>query len=412
MSKIKEIQAREIKDSNNKPTVEVELITEKGSFTASCPSGASTGKNEALELRDSDGLGVQSAIKNVNEIIAPKLKGKDCTKQKELDELMLALDGTENKSVLGANAILPVSMALCRAGATAKKLPLYAYIAELAQNRTPFKIPLAMFNILEGGAHANNDLDIQEFMVVPQKKLFSENLMLCNRIFNELKRTIIKNYGETTDSMAEGKEGGFAPQISKTEQALYLLKNAIEESKEGDYVKITMDCAASEFFKDGKYVLEKREFSRQALVDFYADLTARFPIISIEDPFAEEDFEGFKELTAAVGPKNVVVVGDDLTCTNIRRIKMAEAHKACSGIIIKVNQIGSVSETLEAVTMAQSFGWSIIVSHRSGETMDTFIADLSVGTGAQFIKSGSPAREERMVKYNRLLEIESELKTI
>jgi len=401
MSKIKEIKAREIKDSRGNPTVEVELKTEKGSFTASCPSGASTGKGEALELRDSNGRGVSDAIKNVNEIITPKLKGKDPANQKELDELMVELDGTENKSKLGANAILPVSMAVCRAGAAANKVSLYEYIAKLAGAHFPLALPLPSFNFIEGGAHADNKLDIQEFMIIPQKKSFKNNLLLANTVFLNLKEIIVKNYGE---NIQMGDEGGFAPEISKTEQALFLLKNAIAENQDA---KIALDCAASQFYKNGKYFLEAKEFSRAELLNFYKDLVIRFDIISIEDPFSEDDWEGFKEAKRELS--GVLVIGDDITTTNIKKIKETYSKNACNGVIIKPNQIGTITETIEAAKLAKSFGWKIVVSHRSGETMDDFIADLAVGVGADFIKSGSPAQEERMVKYNRLLEIENEI---
>jgi enolase len=400
MSKIKSIIAREIKDSRQNPTIEVELETEKGSFVASVPSGASTGKNEALELRDADGKGVALAIKNVNEIIAPKLLGKDVVNQQEIDNLMISLDGTENKSKLGANAILPVSMAVCRAGAGSKKIPLYKHIAELAEVKTPLKIPLAMFNILEGGAHANNELDIQEFMVVPSKKTFVENLVLCNKIFQNLKENIEKNYGKAE----MGDEGGFAPQISKTEQALFLLKNAIGKED----CKIALDAAASQFFNDGKYKIDERELTRDELLEFYENLAKNFSLISIEDPFGEEDWNGFEYIVRQLG-KNILIIGDDLTTTNIKRIREAHNKSACNGVILKLNQIGTVFETIEAANLAKSFGWKTIVSHRSGETMDDFIADLAVAIG-DFIKAGSPAKEERMVKYSRLLEIEKELK--
>jgi len=402
--KIKNITAREIKDSRGNPTVEVELETEKGVFVASCPSGASTGKNEALELRDADGKGVLKAIENINELIAPKLKNKDAVNQREIDDLMISLDGTENKSKLGANAILAVSLAVCRAGATAKKLSLYQHISELAGVRDPLKLPLAMFNILEGGAHAKNDLDIQEFMVVCQKESFAENLVLCNKIFQNLKALLIKSYGP---NVLMGDEGGFAPQISKTEQALYLLKSAVGQ----DNVKIALDCAASQFYKDGKYKIEGRELIKTELLEFYEGLINSFPIISIEDPFSEEDWQGFEYIVRQLGQK-VLIVGDDLTATNIKRIKEAHNKEACNGIILKLNQIGTVSETIEASKLAKSFGWRIIVSHRSGETMDSFIADFAVGSGADYIKSGSPAKEERMVKYNRLIEIEREIQSI
>ena len=399
MSKIINIIAREIKDSRGKPTVEVELETDKGSFVASCPSGASTGANEALELRDDDKRGVSKAIENVNKIIAPKLIGKDPSNQKEIDELMISLDGTENKSKLGANAILPVSMAVCRAGAAANKISLYQHISEISGNQ--IKMPHPSFNILNGGAHAKNELEFQEFMVVPQKKTFIENLKLGSDVFNKLTE-LLKQQGDLPEM---GDEGGYAPQIANAEQALLLIKSSIGDHKD---VGIAMDCAASEFFRDGKYEVEEgKQLSRNELVEFYKDLTSRFPIISIEDPFAENDWEGFKELHRELS--NVVIIGDDLTTTNIKMIKEAESKKAANGIIIKLNQIGTVSETIEAVNLAKSYGWKIMVSHRSGETMDNFIADLAVGTGADFIKSGAYTKDVRIVKYDRLLEIESEL---
>ncbi|MEK7080322.1 MAG: phosphopyruvate hydratase [Patescibacteria group bacterium] len=419
MSKIKDIIAREIEDSRGNPTIEVELETERGSFVASVPSGASTGKNEALELRDADGKGVNNAIENINEIIAPKLKGKNPENQQEIDKIMIELDGTENKSKLGANAILAVSMVVCRAGAGAQKIPLYQHIREVSlahrgELSSPLKMPLPMFNILEGGAHAKNDLDIQEFMIVPQKKSFAENLVMCNKIFQNLNEILIKNYSEL-DSRFRGNdineilgdEGGFAPQILKTEQAMFLLKNAIADTD----CKISIDCAASQFYKDGKYNLDGRELIKLELLEFYEDLINRFPIISIEDPFAEEDWQGWELISKSkfLISKNILIIGDDLTTTNIKRIKEAHNKKACNGVILKLNQIGTVSETIEACNLAKSFGWKTIMSHRSGETMDDFIADFAVGLSTDFIKSGSPVKEERMVKYSRLLEIEREI---
>lgn len=397
MAKIKSIIAREIKDSRGKPTVGVELEAGKESFVASCPSGASTGENEAVAVE------VSKAIENVNGIIAPKLKGKDVLNQQDIDKFLIDLDGTDNKSKLGANAVLGVSMAVCRAGASAKKIPLYKHVAELSGikiENLKFKIPLGMFNILEGGEHAKNDLDIQEFMVAPKKESFSENLATCNKVFNRLKELIEKNYGP----IELGDEGGFAPPISKTEQALFLLKNAIGQEEAG----IALDCAASEFYKNGKYSLDGRELTRAELLEIYSDLAQNFPIISIEDPFSEEDWNGFELIMRQIG-KKVIIIGDDLTTTNMKRMKEAHNRNACNGVILKLNQIGTVSETMEASKMAKSLGWKTIVSHRSGETMDDFIADLAVGTGSDFIKSGSPAKPERMVKYNRLMEIEKEL---
>jgi enolase len=395
MSKIKSIIAREIADSRGNPTVEVELETDKGSFIASCPAGASTGENEAVVVE------VQKAIENVNNIIAPKLKGKDVTEQQDIDRTMIELDGTENKSKLGANAILPVSMAVCRAGADAKKNPLYKYISELSGQK--LNIPFAMFNIINGGKHVRSEkhLDIQEFIIIPEKKTFAENLVLCNKIFGNLKDLVEKNYGPTE----LGDEGGFAVAIPKTEQALYLLKSAIDK----DEAKIALDCAASSFFTNGKYNLDGREFTKTELFETYQEFLKTFPIISIEDPFDQEDWQGFEEITKELGNK-ICIVGDDLTTTNIKRIKEAHNKNACNAVILKLNQIGTVSETIEACNLAKSFGWKTIVSHRSGETMDNFIADLAVGLGADYLKAGSPAKPERMVKYSRLLEIEQEIK--
>src|SRR3989344_5420333 len=343
MSKIKNITAYEIKDSRGKPTVEVVLETDKGEFIDSCPSGASTGKNEALELRDEDGRGVNKAIENVNKIIAPKLKGKNPENQKELDDIMIELDGTPHKSKLGANTILPVSLAIARAGAAAKKVSLYTHISELSGNA--LHMPFPSFNILNGGAHAKNELELQEFMVVPQKKLFAENLVLGSTIFNKLTELLKEAHGQVPDF---GDEGGYAPQISTAEQALLLIKSAIA----GDpHVGIAMDCAASEFYRDGKYEVEAgKRLSRAEMVEFYKDLVSRFPIISIEDPFSEDDWEGFKLLNADFKMQNIniTIIGDDLTTTNITKIKEAESKKACNGIIIKLNQIGTVSETIEA----------------------------------------------------------------
>jgi len=413
MSKIKNIIAREIKDSRNKPTVEVSVETDKGVFTDAVPSGASTGINEALELRDADGKGVLTAIKNVNEIIAPKLIGQDVINQREIDNIMIALDGTENKSKLGANAILGVSIAVCRAGAASAKaaasqghygIPLYRYIANLAGNNEKLFAPLPMFNILNGGAHAKNDLQIQEFMIVPQKKTMAENLVIGNAVFSKLREAVRANFGD--EHLGLGDEGGFAPPISKAEQALFLIKNA-SEGHEAD-VKFALDCASSEFYENGKYDLEGRELTRNELAEFYKDLVAKFPIVSIEDAFDEGDWQGWEEFAKEMGGK-ITIIGDDLTTTNIKRIKDAHNKSAINAVLIKLNQIGSVSETIDAINMTKSFGWKVIVSHRSGETMDNFIADLAVGAGADWLKSGSPAKEERMVKYQRVIEIEQEL---
>lgn len=402
MSIIKSIVAREIKDSRNKPTVEVELVTEDGSFIASCPSGASTGANEALELRDEDKRGVTKAIANVNTIIAPALMGKNPENQKELDECMIALDGTPNKSKLGANAILPVSMAVARAGAAAKKISLYQHLSNLSGNK--IGMPLPSFNILNGGAHAKNELEFQEFMIVPHKETMRENVDLGNEVFKNLTELLKATPAGVPDM---GDEGGYAPDIKNAEEALDLIVKSIGNNES---VKIAMDCAASEFYRDGKYEVEAgKSFDQEEMIAFYQDLTSRYPIISIEDAFAEDDWVGFQSLRKTL--PNLIVIGDDLTTTNVDRIKEAEEKQAANGIIIKVNQIGSVTETIDAVNVAKSYGWKIMVSHRSGETMDSFIADLAVGVGANFIKTGAYTKDVRIVKYDRLLAIEQELQS-
>ena len=403
MSIIKTISAKEIKDSRGKPTIEVTVETDDGFFSASVPSGKSTGKNEALELRDEDGKGVSKAIEHVNTVLNTALQGKDCREQRALDELMIELDGTENKSKLGANTILGVSMALTRAGSFAKKIPLYAYIAELSgYELKSSSLPYPMFNIINGGAHAENELAIQEFMVVPQRDSFAENVTLGSKIFQNLTELVKEKFGAVPQL---GDEGGYAPMISSAQEALGMLKSAMGEEQ---HVNISLDCAASEFFQDGLYTIDGKELSRAELVEFYKDLVTRFNIITIEDPFSEEDWEGFQAIHAAL--PEATIIGDDLTTTNIKKIKEAQEKNACNGVLIKLNQIGSVSETIDAINLTKSYGWKVAVSHRSGETMDDFIADLAAGTGADFLKSGSPAKEERMVKYKRLLDIEKELK--
>lgn len=434
-SKIKNLKAREILNSRGNPTVEVELETNDGVFRASVPSGTSTGRYEAMELRDGgkryQGRGVLKAIVNVNEIILPKLKGKDPIKQKEIDELMIELDGTRNKAKLGANAILPVSIAVCRAGAKAKKIPLWKYISKLTENSSlSIKIPVPCFNIVEGGAHAGNNLDIQEFMIIPQKKSFLENLQAGSEIYHILKEILKKIFGKQAINI--GDEGGFAPPISNTKGTLDLISKAINlqtkraptskfggegrgqsakiglPSTTSGKVVLGLDCAASQFYKDNKYHLEGTVFTKEGLLLFYQDLMKNYPMIFLEDPFAEEDWQSFQKFTKKFA-KRINIIGDDLLATNIERIKEARQKKACNGIIIKPNQIGTISETLEAVKLAKSFGWQIIVSHRSGDTCDDFISDLAVGIGADLIKAGAPARGERVAKYNRLLRIEEEM---
>jgi enolase len=410
-NKIKTIKAREILGSRGNPTVEVELETNEGIFFASVPSGASVGKYEAVELRDGgkryQGKGVLRAVKNVNEIIAPKLIGKDSTKQREIDQLMIELDGTKNKSKLGANAILPVSMAICRAGAKAKNLTLYQYIAKLAENRSLLILPLACFNIINGGVHAGNDLDFQEFMICPQLNSFSENLRIASEIYYELKETLAKKYGKLATNL--GDEGGFAPPIEFPDQAIELILEVVKKLNYEKEIKLILDVASSQFFKSGKYETKMGVFTREDLLKYYQNLIKNYPILGLEDPFAEDDFDGWK-LSRSNLDSQTLIIGDDLIATNPERIKLAKERGLCNAMILKINQIGTVSEALEAAKLAKSLGWKIMVSHRSGETNDDFISDLAVGIGADFIKAGAPARGERVAKYNRLLKIEEEIK--
>ncbi len=425
--KIKRMLAREILDSRGNPTIEVELETDLGIFIASVPSGASVGKYEAVELRDGgkryNGKGVLKAIKNINEIIGPKLKGQDVTQQKKIDKLMVDLDGTENKFKLGANAILPVSIAVCRAGSAAKEIPLYKHITELTEDSPPLILPLPCFNIINGGAHAGSDLDIQEFIIIPQNKLFSKNLQTGKEIYYSLKAILRSKFGKNSTNI--GDEGGFVPLISKTKEALDLILKTIKDCGNNE-IKIGLDCAASQFYnQDEKYHLDDIFFSREELLSFYQDLVKKYPIIFLEDPFSEEDWEGWRLLKSKIKPvasfpvipselsKNqkskIIIVADDLTVTHKERLQQAIKNDCANAIIIKPNQVGTITETLECIKIAKRAGWKAVVSHRSGETNDDFIADLSVGVGADFIKAGAPARGERVAKYNRLLKIEEEL---
>jgi len=409
ISKIKNIKAREILDSRGNPTVEVDLETTRGVFTASVPSGASAGKYEAAELRDKGmrygGKGVFKAVRNIKEKIFPAIKGKNVLNQGKIDQILIDLDGTKNKAKLGANAILPVSVAVCRAGAKAKGVPLYKYISQLSGDKPA--LPEPCFNIINGGVHASNNLDIQEFMIIPRKKFFSESLWLASEIYKSLKEILKEKLGKAAVNV--GDEGGFTPQVSKTKEAINFIMEAISRAGNGE-VKLGLDCAASQFHNDDKYILEDNVLFRDALLMFYGDLVKNYPIIFLEDPFAEDDWQGFSIITKEFAKKGVDIFGDDLTTTNVQRIKEAKKKKACSGVIIKPNQIGTVTETLEAVKTAKESNWKIMVSHRSGDTCDDFIADLAVGIGADYIKSGAPARGERLAKYNRLLKIEEEIK--
>lgn len=408
-SKIKLIRAREILDSRGNPTIEVELITDLGNFLASVPSGASKGKYEAVELRNKDGRGVLKAVNNVNKIIAPKLKGEDVRNQKKIDQILIKLDGTKNKSKLGANSILGVSMAVSRAAAKAKNLPLWQYISQLFEIRSRTELPKACFNVIEGGVHAGNELDFQEFMIVPQIKPFSKALLVASEIYQELKNIIKQKYIDLAINL--GDEGGFAPPVRAPEEAIELILKAAKNLGYQNEMAIILDVAASQFYLKGNYQMRIGTFTKEGLLNYYLDLIQKYPIIGLEDPFAEEDWEGWQDFNAKCKMQNakLLVIGDDLTATNPQRIKMAYKKKACNAIILKPNQIGTVSETIEAAKLAKSFGWKIMVSHRSGETCDDFISDLAVGISADFIKAGAPARGERVAKYNRLLEIEKEI---
>jgi enolase len=416
---ILDVKAREILDSRGNPTIEVDVITKKGVFRSAVPSGASTGIYEALELRDNDksrylGKGVLKAVENVNTKIAPLVKGMNVTKQKEIDLKMIEADGTENKSKFGANAILGVSMAVCKAGAAAKKMPLYKYIAKIAKVNE-FVMPVPSFNVINGGRHAGNKLAMQEFMILPVgASSFKEALRMGAEVYHQLKSVIKEKYGQ--DAVNVGDEGGFAPNIQENKEGLELLKTAIAKAGYTGKVRIGMDVAASEFFKDGKYNLdfknpnasESMKKTGDEMVKMYEDFAQQYNLISIEDPFDQDDWDTYAKLTSAVG-KNVQIVGDDLLVTNTKRIKDAIKKKACNALLLKVNQIGTVTESIEACKMAQKAGWGVMVSHRSGETEDTFIADLVVGLKTGQIKTGAPCRSERTAKYNQLMRIEEEL---
>jgi enolase len=428
MSTIKKIFAREILDSRGNPTVEVEVELESGiKAVAAVPSGASTGTYEALELRDKDpkrfeGLGVLNAVRNVNEKIADVLIGMDAKKQQEIDAKMIELDGTENKSNLGANAILGVSLAVCRAAATEKNIPLYQYIAESyklqpkadsprAKKTTNYKLPVPMFNVINGGQHSDSGLSIQEYKIIPNGiKTFKEQLRAGSEIFHKLK-TILASGGH---SISVGDEGGFAPHLESNSEPLDLMNLAIAEAgyKKGIEINTGIDAAASSFFdeKEEKYIFkpENAMLSREMLINIYKEWIQKYNVISVEDGLNENDWDGWKIMNEKIGTE-VLTIGDDLLVTNVERLKKAIQKKACNAVLIKVNQIGTLSETIECIKLAKKNKMKIVVSHRSGETTDDFIADLAVGIGADYIKSGSLSRGERICKYNRLLRIEEEI---
>jgi len=412
MFSITKVHARQIMDSRGNPTIECDIELSGGAFgRAAVPSGASTGSFEALELRDGGnaymGKGVMTAVKNVNEIIAPAIMGMDASRQTELDEKMLALDGTPNKDKLGANAILAVSMAAAHAAANAKKEPLYKYIASIYGNANPVVLPRPMMNIINGGAHADNGLDAQEFMIIPNGARDElEAIRMGSEIFHNLK-SILKKGGNSTNV---GDEGGFAPNFHSCREALDTIIAAIQAAgyKPGDQVSIGLDVASSEFYKDGVYKFEGQNLSADQMIEFYEKLIADYPIISIEDALAEEDWDGWKKLTEKIGGK-CQLVGDDLFVTNPTRLAKGIENGVANAILIKVNQIGSLTETLRAIKMAQDAKYGVVISHRSGETEDTTIADLAVATNAGQIKTGSMSRTDRMAKYNKLIRIEEQL---
>ena len=416
MSSIKNIHARQILDSRGNPTIEVDVTTENGFVgRASVPSGASTGSREALELRDGDkshymGKGVLKAVENVNKLIAPKLIGKNVFEQRSIDNLMIELDGTENKDKLGANAILGVSMAVCRAAALAKGKPVYKYLFEDLKVPNPtgkMRLPTPLMNIINGGAHASNNLDIQEFMIVPHmKKSFSENFRAGVEVFHHLKK-VLHDKGHSTNV---GDEGGFAPNLKSHDEAIECILSAITNAgyKPGIDISLSLDCAASEFYKDGKYDMQGKTYTSDEMIPYYEHMTKIAPIYSIEDGFDESDQKGFINFQAKLGNK-VVNVGDDLFVTNVKILKRGIDNKEANAILVKVNQIGSLSETFDTLKLAYDNGFKAIISHRSGETADSFIADLAVACGSGHIKTGSASRSDRMEKYNQLLRIEEEL---
>jgi enolase len=409
---ITDVKANEILDSRGNPTLRTWVsVSSQAKGTSSVPSGASTGKHEALEMRDGEssrylGRGVLKAIANVMEVIAPEIIGMDALDQKTLDERLIHLDGTANKSKLGANAILSVSMSTAQAAALASGLPLYAYLGK----REEYVLPVPLINILNGGSHADNNMDIQEFMIAPAGlPSYSEAIRAGAEVFHHLKKNL-KTKGYNT---SVGDEGGFAPNLGSNEEALELILQSIQNAgyAPGKEIYLALDVAASEFYIDGKYVFKKSDGSEKTvdqMIDFYKALVEKYPIISIEDGFDEDDWEGWKIMTDELG-KKIQLVGDDIFVTNLARFKKGIADGIGNSILIKLNQIGTLTETMETISYAQKSGYTAVISHRSGETEDTFIADLSVGSNAGQIKTGSLSRSERVAKYNRLLEIEDEL---
>jgi enolase len=410
MAEIVKMKAREILDSRGNPTVEVDLFTKNGLSRASVPSGASTGKHEALELRDGGkrylGKGVLKAVSNVNNVIATELVGRDCTEQKEADELMIGLDATPDKSRLGANAILAVSMAVCKAGALESNVPLYKYISSLIDSKR-LTLPIPQMNVINGGLHAGIENDFQEHLIIPcGAKSFSDALRICSETYHILKKKLREKFGNS--AIHVGDEGGFVPPLKSVDERLEFIMEAIEELGYTAEFALGIDAAASEFYQDGKYRILKKEYSVEELSDFYDKLCKKFKVVSIEDGFSEDDWDAWHVLESKLG-KKVQLVGDDLLVTNVERIKKAIEMDACNALLLKLNQIGTVTEALEAFKLARKTGWNVIVSHRSGSTEETFFADLVVGLDAGQFKYGAPARSERTCNYNQLLRIEEAL---
>ncbi|KIW72177.1 enolase, variant [Phialophora macrospora] len=419
---IVKVHARSVYDSRGNPTVEVDVVTETGLHRAIVPSGASTGQHEACELRDGDkthwgGKGVLKAVNNVNTVIGPKLieKNIDVTDQSSVDKFLIELDGTENKTNLGANAILGVSLAVAKAGAAQKGVPLYAHVSDLAGTKKPYVLPVPFMNVLNGGSHAGGRLAFQEFMIVPdQAPSFSEGLRWGSEVYQKLKTLAKKKYGQSAGNV--GDEGGVAPDIQTAEEALDLISQAIEEAGYKGKMNIAMDVASSEFYKEDvkKYDLDFKNpdsdkskwITYEQLADQYKALASKYPIVSIEDPFAEDDWEAWSYFFKT---SDFQIVGDDLTVTNPKRIKRAIESKACNALLLKVNQIGTLTESIQAAKDSYAAGWGVMVSHRSGETEDVTIADIVVGIRAGEIKTGAPARSERLAKLNQILRIEEEL---
>jgi len=402
---IKSIKAKQIKDSKGMPTVEAELFTNFGKFKSSVPSGVSTGKYEAVELRDEDGKGVKKAVESIEKVIAPVLIKENSFDQKIVDEILINLDGTRSKSRLGGNAILAVSIAICRAGAKSKNIPLYSYLSQISGTKIE-KMPKPSFNMIEGGKHGGSGLAFQEFMIVPQKESFKENLEIGVNIYKNLKKVLEKKFGKKNIKLS--KESAFSTPIEKVTDALDFLLQAAESAGYKNDIKIAIDAAACSFYQSGNYSVDGKILKREELSDFYEKIAADYPMVSVEDPFSEDDLEGFKILKEKIG-KKVTIIGDDFLTTNIQRMEMAKNNNACNGLLLKPNQIGTVSEAISAGLLAKQFNWQIMVSNRAGETMDDFIADIAVGLDTEFIKSGAPFAKERMVKYNRLVEIEKQL---